>query len=140
MEPFPELPQEPLPEPRRISFAPLIIAAVAFTLVVVIVASNLQEEPVFEKIDTLTIHFLSNRGLTQKPIAPPEQRDMIRCLENNTRRLEKADLEKELLPSTYLIELHNGSGRNSIELISRNNLADNRGYYFNDCIHALIEN
>ena len=65
---------------------------------------------------------------------------MIRCLENNTRRLEKADLEKELLPSTYLIELHNGSGRNSIELISRNNLADNRGYYFNDCIHALIEN
>ena len=63
MEPFPELPQEPLPEPRRISFAPLIIAAVAFTLVVVIVASNLQEEPVFEKIDTLTIHFLSNRGL-----------------------------------------------------------------------------
>ena len=139
MEPFPELPDTPLPEPRRLSLLPLVIAAAAFSLVAVIVVSTLQEEPVFDSIDTLTIHYLSNRGLTQKPLAPPDQQEIIRCLESKTRRLDKTELEVELLPSTYLIELHYGDGRNSLELISRNNLADTSGYYFNDCIHALIQ-
>ena len=140
MEPFPELPETPLPEPRRLSIVPLIIAAAAFGLVAMIIASNFEEEPAFESIDTLTVHYLSNRGLTQKPLAPPEQKDMIRCLMAKTRRIDKTELEIELLPSTYLIELHNGDGLNSIELISRHNLADNRGYYYNDCVHDLIQN
>jgi hypothetical protein len=139
MEPFKDFPDQPFPEPRRSGFAPLIFAAVAFTLVGILINSMNTKDPVFEKIDTLTIHYLSAKGLTEKPLSPPEQLDIIRCLFEDTSRIEKEALEIDLLPSTYLIELTNGDGRHSIELISRHNLADNRGYYNNTCIYSLIQ-
>ena len=138
MEPFPDFPEPQLPPKRTTNFAPLLIAGAAFSLVVVILSLNLKEEPVFEKIDEISVHYLSNKGLTQKALTHTQKTQIIRCLFENTRRLEKADLETEILPSTYLIEIRNGDGRNSLELISRNNLADTRGYYFNDCIYGFI--
>jgi hypothetical protein len=140
MEPFPDFPEPQLPQPARTNFMPLMIAAGAFSLVVLILSLNMEEEPVFEKIDEISIHYLSNTGgLTQKTLTRIQTTRIIDCLLGNTRRLDKGNLETEILPSTYLIEIRNGDGRNSLELISRNNLADTQGYYHNDCIYGLIQ-
>lgn len=139
MEPFPEFPEPQLPEPTKTNFMPLIIAAAAFTLLVIVLSLTMDEEPVFKKIDDVSVHYLSNKGLTQKMLSAVQKASIIDCLLTNTQSLEKAQLEKELLPSTYLLEVRNGDGSNSLELISRNNLTDNRGYYYNECIHSLIQ-
>jgi len=139
MEPFPDFPEPQFPEGNKTNFMPLIIAAGAFSLMLIVLALSMNEEPVFKKIDEISVHYLSNRGLTQKALNRTQTAQIIECLVTKTHRLEKGELEQEILPSTYLIEVRNGDGRNSLELISRNNLADTQGYYYNDCIFGLIK-
>jgi hypothetical protein len=139
MEPFPEFKEPQLPPPPKTNFMPLIIAGVAFTMLVIVLSLTMDEEPVFKNIDDVSVHYLSNKGLTQRSLSSLEKSSIIDCLLSNTQNLDKAELEKELLPSTYLLEVRNGDGSNSLELISRNNLADNRGYYQNNCIYGLIQ-
>ena len=58
----------------------------------------------------------------------------------NTSSQIDEDEGKELLQSTYLIQVKDSAGERSFELYTASNLKGNKGkYYSNDCIYALVQ-
>lgn len=94
-------------------------------------------DEVFNGINSVKVQQIGPNGLEQKFFEGPEEVKLKNCL--NTSSEIDEDEGKELLQSTYLIQVKDSSGERSFELYTASNLKGNKGkYYKNDCIYALV--
>lgn len=94
--------------------------------------------PAFRDVTKTTVRHIGSRGLTERTFSNRELVTVADCL-YTTKKIEADQAETELLPTTYLIEVHDRQGVRSFELYTRSNLKGNKGqYYVNNCLHTLI--
>lgn len=95
--------------------------------------------PVFNGISTVKVrHIGMSAGLSETKLDAKKQAELINCLYNTTE-VEEADTLRELLQTTYLLEISDGQGDRSFELYTQQNLKGNKGkYYVNTCVYPLI--
>ena len=93
----------------------------------------------FQSIDGVKVYYLSETGgLAHRKLTQSKVRELKICLLKNTKKITEDQREIELLPSSFLIEVTNGQGTVSMELLSRNNLTDRLGVYENKCVWDLV--
>ncbi len=64
---------------------------------------------------------------------------MVKCLKTTTE-ISEGQTMRELLTTTYLLEISDNRGDRSFELYTRHNMKGNKGkYYVNKCAYDLIQ-
>ncbi len=97
------------------------------------------KEGPFNKIRSVKVRHIGSNGLQDKVFTDEEMRQLVQCL-YTSREVEEAQTLRELLQTTYLIEVSDALGDRSFELYTAENLKGNKGkYYVNTCIHKIIE-
>ena len=94
--------------------------------------------PTFRDVKGVTVKHVRSGGLEQKAFSTRELAQVSECL-YTTQPIAEGDAAKELLPTTYLVEVTDRKGIRSFELYTATNLKGNGGYYENRCLHGLIE-
>lgn len=93
----------------------------------------------FQGIENVKVRHIGPNGLTEKEFTDREKEELKKCL-YTSRQVQEKETLRELLPTTYLIEVSDNLGDRSFELYTAKNLTGNKGQYFvNDCIHGLIQ-
>jgi len=94
--------------------------------------------PIFKNITSVKIRHIGSDGLTETFLEERQQRAVIKCL-NNTAEITESKALRDLLQTTYLVEIVDKTGDRSFELYTRQNLKGNKGkYYVNRCLYKLI--
>ncbi|MFT4624833.1 MAG: hypothetical protein ACI8PZ_003496 [Myxococcota bacterium] len=96
------------------------------------------EGPVFRNVTKTNVKHVGSRGLTERTFTAREGTTVAECL-YTTKGIAADQASDELLPTTYLVEVHDNQGVRSFELYTATNLKGNKGKYFvNNCLHDLI--
>ncbi len=96
--------------------------------------------PTFVNVEAVVVQQISANGLTKREISSKKMlRDVANCLYTTTQVTEEDSRSRNLLQTTYLIDIKDVHGIRSFELFTDQHLKGNKGnYYFNSCLHALI--
>ena len=95
--------------------------------------------PVFKNVTTTTVKHVGSRGLTERTFTDRELNAVADCL-YTTKQVDEEPQVTDLLPTTYLVEVHDLNGVRSFELYTARNLKGNKGKYFiNGCLYDLIQ-
>ena len=95
------------------------------------------ENPVFNKIREVEVRQIGPEGLVEKTFEGPEADRIRQCL-YKSKEID-GDEGKQLLQSTYLLQVKDNYGERSFELYTESNMKGNKGkYYTNDCIYGLV--
>lgn len=96
--------------------------------------------PVFSGIHEVKVRHIGTGGLVQKSLTPDEAKRLTACL-YNTREIAEEQALRDLLQTTYLLEISDSKGDRSFELYTMENLKGNKGkYYHNRCVYTIIAN
>jgi len=98
------------------------------------------EGPPFTNVQAITIQQISPNGLTKRDVESPKLlREMSSCLYTTQKVNEEHSQKRNLLQTTYLVDIKDNSGIRSFELFTDQHLKGNKGnYYFNKCFYTLI--
>ncbi len=95
--------------------------------------------PVFRDVTKTTVKHIGSRGLTERTFSSREGLAVAECLAT-TKQIDAEPQDLELLPTTYLIEVHDREGVRSFELYTKTHLKGNKGKYFtNNCLFGHIQ-
>jgi predicted ATPase len=93
----------------------------------------------FQGISSVKVRHIGEGGLKDKVFKEAAMEELIACLYTTTEVTEE-ETKRELLQTTYLIEISDNLGDRSFELYTDENIKGNKGkYYVNTCIHELIK-
>lgn len=96
------------------------------------------EPPPFAGITSVKVRHIGESGLKETVFEGKKQQAIQACLYSSVEVPEEATL-RDLLQTTYLIEVSDSNGDRSFELYTQKNLKGNKGrYYVNDCIYKMI--
>lgn len=92
----------------------------------------------FQGISAVKVRHHGAAGLNEKALDDRAQKALIECLYRSVEVTEEQTL-RDLLQTTYLIEVSDAHGDRSFELYTRQNLKGNKGkYYVNDCVYGIV--
>lgn len=121
---------------RRIASFAALALAMGGTAVLTACASG----PVFNNIQQVKVRHIGTGGLVEKSLDANEEKALKKCL-YNTREINEAQALRDLLQTTYLLEISDSKGDRSFELYTMQNLKGNKGKYYNNrCVYAIIAN
>ncbi|MEZ4321285.1 MAG: hypothetical protein R3F61_27665 [Myxococcota bacterium] len=114
------------------------LAAFASLTLVMGALTACESGPVFNRVTSVKVRHIGTSGLTETYLAPQQEKQMIKCL-NETREIQENQALRDLLQTTYLLEIDDARGDRSFELYTTQNLKGNKGkYYVNRCVYRLI--
>jgi hypothetical protein len=96
--------------------------------------------PTFVNVESVVVQQIRRDGLTKRDISSKKKlRDVANCLYTTTEVTEEDSRKRNLLQTTFLIDIKDVHGIRSFELFTDQHLKGNKGnYYFNKCLHTLI--
>ena len=96
--------------------------------------------PTFNGIQQVKVRHIGTGGLVEKTLTQDEEKRLKKCL-YNTREISESQALRDLLQTTYLLEISDSKGDRSFELYTMENLKGNKGKYYNNrCVYAIIAN
>lgn len=114
-------------------------SSVAIATVTLLLGSTLGcgDQKTFNGINSVQVRKISAEGLEEMYYEGEELKRLTNCLYKSKEIPE--DQGKQLLQSTYLIQVKDRNGERSFELYTESNMKGNKGkYYMNDCIYGLV--
>ena len=115
-----------------------VLTSISLLAGTLLVASACAPAGPFQGISAVKVRHITESGLKDKVFKEAEQQNLIGYLYQSTEVPEEQTL-RELLQTTYLIEVSDAVGDRSFELYTTQNLKGNKGkYYVNTCIHDII--
>lgn len=95
------------------------------------------EQKTFNGISDVQVRQISAEGLQERTFEGEELNRLKNCL-YKSQEIAK-DEGKQLLQSTYLIQVIDRNGERSFELYTESNMKGNKGkYYRNNCVYELV--
>lgn len=95
--------------------------------------------PVFARINEVKVRHIGPSGLTETTLEQAEHQAMVKCLKQ-TKEIDEGQAKRDLLQTTYLLEISDNRGDRSFELYTRHNMKGNKGkYYVNKCAYDIIQ-
>lgn len=95
------------------------------------------EQKAFNGITSVQVRQIGSEGLQEQYYEGEELNRLTACL-YKSEEIPK-DEGKQLLQSTYLIQVKDKNGERSFELYTESNMKGNKGkYYKNTCIYGLV--
>ncbi len=97
--------------------------------------------PTFVNVEEITIQQISPDGLKKSKIEGKKQlREAANCLYTTVKVNEAHSQTRNLLQTTFLIDIKDARGIRSFELFTDQHLKGNKGnYYHNNCIYRIIQ-
>jgi len=110
------------------------------TLLVAALVGCAPDGPTFVNVEAITVQQISRNGLEKEPISSQAQlQEMARCLYTSQEVTEEHSQTRNLLQTTYLLDIKDTHGIRSFELFTDQHLKGNKGnYYANRCLYKLI--
>ena len=95
------------------------------------------EDKAFNGISDVQVRQISAEGLQERTFVGEDLNRLKNCLYKSD--VIPQDEGKQLLQSTYLIQVTDRNGERSFELYTESNMKGNKGkYYRNNCVYGLV--
>jgi len=110
--------------------------------IVVLLTACATAGPTFMNVEEITVQQISPDGLKKFQITKKKDlKEAAGCLYTTATVTEEHSQSRNLLQTTFLIDVKDTSGIRSFELFTDQHLKGNKGnYYHNTCIYKIIQN
>ena len=93
----------------------------------------------FNSINSVSVRHIGPAGLVDKKLTEEQVAAVTDCL-YTSKEVPEAETRRDLLSTTYLIQVADSAGDRSFELYTKDNIKGNKGkYYYNACIFELVK-